>query len=220
MGLKVNYGLLDGTTVDLAIPYQSIEVDDIGLQQSGLADIELGVNQRVMSGRSKVWFSGGVALPTGVSDAQDQDGRNAHASLQLGRGAVDCLLSLKGMHTLSENAVLYGDFTSRWGLGENDVDYQHGTVIDATVGGSYAWASLDIFGHLLWESAEADRRGGTAVHDTGGDVAYFTAGIRYWLTDNSAFTLRNRFLVGDDVNGEQMLPRHTFGVGLTVLLGP
>jgi hypothetical protein len=213
--LKISYGLLDDTTIDLMLPIQSIEIDDIGLKDSGLGDIELGIHQRVYSEKSKVWLSAGLALPTGNSDAIDNTGEDAHASLQLGRGAPDFMLSVKYLNPLSRHWNLYGDLTTRWGIGETDSEYQHGTVVDATVGGLRDGTKLDVFSHLLFEHAEADDRNGMNVKDTGGDIMYATLGLRYWLNDNCAVTLKNRFLVWDDVNGEQMLPECTIGFGVT-----
>jgi len=219
-GLKVSYGLLDDTVIDLMVPYQSIEIAEIGLRKTGLADVELGVNQRLASDGPQVWLGAAAALPTGDHDAADSTGERAHASLQLGRGAPDLMFSFKLLNSLSQRWVLYGDTTARWNLGQNDLDYHHGTVIDTTAGASFAVGKFDIFGHFLWEHAEPDTRTGRGVPDTGGAVLYATPGVRYWLFDECAITLRNRFLAWADVNGEQMLPRQTVGLGITAMFGP
>jgi hypothetical protein len=218
--LTVRYGLLDNTAVNLFIPYVSIDVSDIGLTEAGLGDIALGAAQRITSGAVETWLSAGVSLPTGKSDAEDDVGSQAHASLQPGRGAADFLFGIKGLGVLSRSWTLYGDIMSRWPLAENDSGYRHGTVVDAAAGGLVTVGRLDIFAHLLWEHAESDEEDGRETADTGGDIVYVTPGIRLRLTDFAVITLKDQALVSHSANGEQMVPRHTFGLGFTLLLGP
>ncbi len=219
-GVRLNYGLFDDTTVDLALPVQYVEVPSLGMKETSLGDIEIGVNQRVLGGRTRLWFGATMALPTGESSSVYDDGALAHGSLQIGRGAPDLILSTKCFSTLHPQFSLYGGVMSRWGLGENSSGYQYGTVVDTTLGGVYEAGNFDFYGQFLWEYADTDTRSGSSVGDTGGNVMYFTPGMRYWITESTALSLKTRLLVADDVKGEQMLPQTMVGFGVTMVFGP
>lgn len=216
--LKGSYGILDQTTVELLVPYRSVDVDELGLDDTGFGDLELLANLRLPI-KKKCWFALGFSIPTGESDSEDVEGELINASLQQGRGAMDIIAGLSHLYHLGVSTVIYCDTRLRMSLYENSEDYRYGAMLDSTVGGSVALGPIDVFADLFWTYSESDRNDGSKAADSGGDMFFLTPGIRCWVMDNVALTVKNQWLIAEQAKGEQMIPESIFSVGLTAMWG-
>ncbi len=179
-----------GITLRARVPVHWKEFEEnaagVHAEKNGLGDVELLASVDLWRGvgtlarePSVVTATLGVALPTGVTEAQPIVGEEAPTPLQLGGGTVDPLLVITGRHAVSDRLQLDAGAAAHVVLYENRHDYRSGSVLDSWAGGEWRppVGPLGLRLLLEWSHVTKATVAGAEVPSTGRDVLYFVPGL-------------------------------------------
>ena len=195
----------------------------------GLGDVALEAQVRVVSrGRSGLWLSGLVELPTGADDRANAQGEVAELPIQTGNGATDFVLgaSWRGsaLHAAGRQGPMGNTAAVPWFAsvtfrrsGSGRDDYRLGDEWQLNLGTAYPLSgSVDGLLQLngRWRAKDDTGTSGENPDDTGGSYAFLSPGARMAFGPRWAGYLVVQLPVYQDVNGLQLVAHQNWIAGL------
>jgi hypothetical protein len=165
--------------------------------------------------RTAVAVLGGLKLPTGSFDEENDDGIRAERALQPGTGTTDLIAGVAGRYALGMNSALIGQAGFAEALASRE-HFEPGTRLNATLGWSHA-ISRKLGTVLQINVAHRDRDRGAQAEPghSGSTTVDLSPGITIGIADASTLYAYVQIPLYQDVNGEQLMPRSAFAVGWT-----
>jgi hypothetical protein len=198
-------------------------------QLDGPGDVALQAEKRVWSGgRTSLWASATVELPTGADDLRNDDGEVAELPIQPGSGSVDAVLgfALRGsmVRQTARAGVLGNTVAVPWFAtlsyrrnGKGRQSYRIGEEWQASLGAAYPLSQrLDALLQLNARRRGEDSPGtsGEDPHLTGGTYLFVSPGARLSLSGRWAVYGYLQVPLRQDVHGEQLTAKRNWLFGV------
>ncbi len=186
----------------------------------GVGDLALEAQWRLAAkGRTSVWLTGAVELPTGEDDRRNDDGEVAELPIQTGSGSTDVVLGAAVRGSLRGRSLRAGSLGStatvpwfaalsyrRNGTGRDDYRLGDEWRLDtgaAIPAGSRLTAMLQL--NLRHRQRDEPGRSGEDPALTGGDFAFVSPGLRLAVREPWAAYAYVQQPIYQDVNGLQLV---------------
>lgn len=211
--LDIAYAIDNDWSFRTALAVRSIQIESPRADYVRWMDPEVSLS-RALSTEPFTRLSASVFLPLAETDRR-AGGVRLNDGLQPGRGSYGVRLEGYGSVEATEDLTVFASAGIRRELAENEYGYKFGRLLDASVGvvGVIDTVSLMLAATVVRSST--DEAFGIQVKDTGGMTCFLTPGIRIEPGSGVAFLLADQVSVWRDVEGQQMLPRHTVVAGLS-----
>lgn len=170
-------------------------------------------------------FQTGVRIPTGTTDARNDDGEVLEAHLQPGTGAFNFLLgasanyvknnlgfAANGIYSIATEGKVGGDIYQYGNALNYDASLRY-RLISSLQSGLNFFANLGIAG----EYRRHEKQNGLALDDTGGHTFYLAPSVQVFY-QQFVFELSYWHTVGHNLNGRQLGETFKTFAGLTFLL--
>ncbi len=193
---------------------------------SGIGDMEFGVRRSFGGGESaqRYLVSAGVEAPTGVDDAENEDGDRPEPAAQIGSGSWDVLAGfgaewfLGGGGGETDNGIpLRLSVNGRWnGPGTDDYSIGSQAQVNASsempIGRTFA-----LLGQVNFRVREKDDTGSSGEEDadTGGSWLYLSPGLRVSTGGRTSIYGLVQIPVYQRVNGIQLVSEANLYFGVT-----
>ena len=235
----LGYGISDFLSLDLIIPYVHREHSHIhnleGEQEletwnfNGLGDMVLTANFSLFGGTdagSSFNIITGFKLPTGITDAKNQDGEEAEVTIQPGTGSTDFIIGASYSQRLASLPTVSGSlysalpvtFDVSYKLNTKGTDdYKIGNVLHLHLSTAYRFiekASLLLQVNLRFQDHADIGNTDEPRENTGGKWIFVSPGLKFYLTD--AFSIYSYFQLPlyQNVNGIQQAAPYNLLVGI------
>lgn len=204
---------------------------------SGAAGSSFGLSDITLLGRFQAYqrhsltstfiasLQAGVRIPTGKTDALNDNGEVLDAHIQPGTGAFSYLFGVSTSYALSRlSVVANGVFSiaTEGNFGDDSYEFGNALNYDAAIrfrlnasalSGANVFASFGIAG----EWRENELLNGTELEQTGGNTLYITPGFQIFF-QSVVFEVSFWQAVGHDLNGEQLGENFKTFAGITYLI--
>lgn len=239
--LQVQYGISDRLEIGITVPYIHREHSHIHHENgqniwenwnfSGLGDIAVIGNYSLivpeMEKEIYLGVSAGLKLPTGRTNAVNNEGELAEVTIQPGSGSYDVLFGLNFRYPLfivsTTNENEYSTIPLILGLlykipGKGTDDYQFGKTILFTAGTDYqitGKTSLTLQMNFKNQGYANTGMTGEPKENTGSTQIYVSPGINLGITDNLSLFGIIQLPVYQNVHGIQQTSRFNTQVGIS-----
>jgi hypothetical protein len=182
-----------------------------------LGDVQAFARRQFTSGDGRIAYAflGGVELPTGATDIDNDEGDEAERTLQPGSGTTDMVLGAAARWTIAAVDALIGEVTVTQAVaGRND--YEPGMRTDASVGWSHAVSrKLGTVLQLNYRYRERDEGDEAERENSGMKTVDLSPGITFRLGHNATLYAYWQLPLYQRVDGVQLVPRGAFAFGFT-----
>ncbi len=239
--LQLQYGISDRLSFGFILPFIHHEHNHIHHDKgqdvwenwnfSGMGDIILLANYSLilptMNSETYLSISGGIKLPTGITDAKNTEGEEAEVTIQPGSGSVDEVIGINFRHPLftvkTTKDGVYSTIPLIIGLsyqiaGKGTNDYKFGNTFLANLGTDYQLtdkASLAFQVNGKFQGHSDPGKTGEPEENTGGKWIYFSPGLNFSIDQTLSFYGFIQLPVYQNVNGIQQTSRFNLQLGVT-----
>jgi hypothetical protein len=236
---SLGYGIFDFLSIDFSIPYVHREHSHIHKHDggeireswnfSGFGDMTLLSHLSFFNNSENNYsinFTAGIKLPTGVTDALNDEGEAAEVTIQPGTGSTDFIfgaqystdiLSVPNLTQSSYSAFpLSFSVNYKWNTKGTD-DYKFGNELLLHL--STAYRFMEKAAILFQLNAKFQDRadiGGTNEprESTGGEWLFVSPGLKFYLIDSFSLYGYFQIPVYQNVNGIQQAAAYNLQLGL------
>ena len=235
----LGYGITDFLSLDLVIPYIHREHSHIHNHQgeqiletwnfNGIGDMVLTANislfENIDAGSSLNIISG-VKLPTGVSDAKNEEGELAEVTIQPGSGSTDFIMGASYTHSLASLPTVSGSlysalpvtFEVSYKLNTKGTDdYKIGNVLLLHLSTAYRIierASLLLQVNARFQDHADVGETNEPEENTGGKWIFVSPGLKFYLTEALSIYSYFQLPLYQNVNGIQQAAPYNLQVGI------
>jgi hypothetical protein len=201
-----------GSTIGSSqIPQHGTSAEPYNYQVNGLSDIAVYGRYRLFDDEESSFFmtvSAGVKLPTGATNAVNDEGELLNPHIQAGTGSTDPLLGLDMFYGGGDYSVSLNLMSCYPTKGAQN--YQFGTMLNYSINGKYNLlnfgemnsiiAALGVSGELHAE----ETMNGEAVANTGGNTTYVFPGVQLLVGNMFTFDLSYHIPIIHGLKGTQL----------------
>lgn len=217
------------------LPYSfntQTDVNNFSKNLQGLNDIVLMANYNLLSAsmkndttmrkfRHNLWLGGGVKLPTGKYNFEEQDaGQVANPNFQLGSGSVDFLVS-----------AFYNVRYKNWGFNQdlsykintkNSKDYHFGNRISGNSNVFYIYEinkkfAIMPYGGVYYEHSAKDKRTGEKTKETGGYLLAANVGADFYALKRLSIGGNYQIPLGQNLGNGEIRANNRWNVQVSFL---
>ena len=205
------HGSLENTIVSSQTPQHSTSAKPYNYQVNGLSDIAVYGRYRLLYDEESSFFmtvSAGVKLPTGATNAVNDEGELLNPHIQAGTGSTDPLLGLDMFYGGGDYSVSLNLMSCYPTTGAQN--YQFGTMLNYSINGKYNLlnfgemnsiiAAVGVSGELHAE----ETMNSEAVANTGGNTTYVFPGIQLLVGNMFTFDLSYHIPIIHELKGTQL----------------
>ncbi|MCI0330993.1 MAG: hypothetical protein L0196_08645 [candidate division Zixibacteria bacterium] len=235
--LEGQYGITKAWGAGIELPFiirEHSHIEDSALEVfnfEGLGDATItgqhGFNFGSVISPARLDFKAGIKVPTGLTDAKNDEGEQAEVTVQSGTGSWDGIFGANLQIPLFTVPSLSGGLYSKLPLsagvsyrlsGKGTDDYQFGNEVLAHLGTEYQMfprLSLLFQANGRWQDFADVGATGEFRSNTGGTWIYASPGLSFRLTDALSAYSYAQIPVYQKVNGIQQVSKLNWQFGLT-----
>jgi hypothetical protein len=205
------HGNLDNAIVSSQTPQHGTMADPYHDQVNGLSDIAIYGRYRLFDDEESSFFmtvSAGVKLPTGATNAINDEGELLNPHIQAGTGSTDPLLGLDMFYGGGDYSVSLNLMSCYPTKGAQN--YQFGTMLNYSINGKYNLLNFGKMNSIIaafgvsGELHAAETMSGESVANTGGNTTYVFPGIQLLVGNMFTFDLSYHYPVMHVLKGTQL----------------
>jgi hypothetical protein len=158
----------------------------------------------------------GIKAPTGEYKLLDHDGTINEPTIQPGTGSWDGIASLYYAYEIFPHELNAFASASYQPTTENELDYKMASTL--ILSGGVGWRvseKVDVSGQINLRQAAHDTFNGELVPSTGGRWVYFTPGVRFQGSPETALYTHVQIPIYQYVNEVNIVPRYGFIMGVS-----
>jgi hypothetical protein len=182
-----------------------------------LGDVQALARRQFTSGGGRVAYAafGGIELPTGATDIDNEEGDEAERTLQPGSGTTDAVVGMAARWAIAAVDALLGQVTVTKAVAGND-DYEPGTRMDASVGWSHAFSrELGAVLQVNYRNRKRDDGDEAERENSGSTTVDLSPGITLRVGASATVYAYWQLPLYQRVDGVQLVPDSAFALGFT-----
>jgi len=204
-------GSLDNSIVSSQTPQHGTMTEPYHDQVSGLSDIAIYGRYRLFDDEASSFFmtvSAGVKLPTGATNAINDEGELLNPHIQAGTGSTDPLLGLDMFYGGGDYSISLNLMSCYPTKGAQN--YQFGTMLNYSINGKYNLLNFGDMNSIIaafgvsGELHAGETMNGEAVANTGGNTTYIFPGIQLLIGSMFTFDLSYHIPIVHELKGTQL----------------
>src|SRR5262245_15670565 len=182
-----------------------------------LGDVQAFARRQFTSSDGRLAYAafGGVELPTGATDIDNDERDEAERTLQPGSGTTDALLGAAARWTIAAVDALLGQVSVTQAVAGTD-DYEPGTRTEASVGWSHAFSrKLGTVLQLNYRNRARDDGDEAERENSGSRTVDVSPGITFRVGANATLYAYWQLPLYQRVDGVQLVPKSALALGFT-----